>query len=144
MASEIRRVLLSARCAYAFSTGSTDGGRTYFDEGRVSLRSVDDCGATAEVAGMQRQPYRVSLEWAQAVSHRDLGVACTCRHFADGFYCKHIFAAVLAVDENVAQRESVVGDRILKLVPIEVERSSALDADDLDQAALLGEGAARG
>ena len=131
---------LASRCSYAFSDDSAALGSNYFESGRVAVRTVDDGGASAVVDGSATAPYRVALEWPSDGVGRELGVSCSCPHFADGFYCKHIFATILAVDGSAPDRVQA-GTRILKVGPIELEHSSAVDVDaaGLQDQALSGD-----
>lgn len=69
---------------------TAERGLDYFTEGLVSALEVGPDGARAWVKGSER--YQVKL----SKSAERLGFHCTCRHAADGNFCKHVFAVGLA------------------------------------------------
>jgi hypothetical protein len=83
--------LLSRR----FSAPVRERGQQYFREHRVRIRSGTSTTLEAEVRGSET--YSVRL----ACSENRLGLACECPFFFDkGQHCKHIWAAILAADEQ--------------------------------------------
>ncbi len=70
-------------------------GRAYFDEGRVR-QIAPQPGELARALVRGSEEYVVSLRR----DHGRVSVACTCAHFDEGHYCKHIWAALLDVDEH--------------------------------------------
>ena len=64
-------------------------GRRYAAEGRVHMRRHDATGADAEVDGSET--YEVEVEAAE----RGVAGSCSCPFAEDGFFCKHMVAAVL-------------------------------------------------
>jgi hypothetical protein len=75
-------------------------GRQYFREHRVRIRSGSSTALDAEVRGSEI--YSVRL----ACSEIRLGFACDCPFFLKGERCKHIWAAVLAADEQGYLRDA--------------------------------------
>jgi superfamily II DNA or RNA helicase len=70
-------------------------GRTYQAAGRVKQVPPHEGELVrAEVQG--REPYTVTIEGTGPSAR----VHCTCPHFADGHYCKHIWATMLDVQYN--------------------------------------------
>jgi len=70
-------------------------GRAYFLEGRVrQLVPAPGEMVRAHVRGNQRYTVTIHEE------HGAARVGCTCPHFTDGFYCKHIWATLLDVEEH--------------------------------------------
>ncbi|MFL6197015.1 MAG: SNF2-related protein, partial [Thermoanaerobaculia bacterium] len=75
-------------------------GRHYFQTGKVSLL---DCGpeiVRADVSGSEK--YQVSLRREDA----SLWVFCSCPFFESGEPCKHVWATILAADQQKALRGS--------------------------------------
>lgn len=81
--------------------GSTDRNRggQYFRDGEVADLKVNDRLMIAEVNGSWDSFYEVTVE----LDYLDDGdaISCTCPRFADGYNCKHIWAAILAFDSNI-------------------------------------------
>lgn len=78
-----------------FSASIRRRGYQYFQQRRVKIRmgSTTELGAT--VAGSER--YGIMLKW----SHGALAVLCNCPYFIDqGENCKHLWATILAADEQ--------------------------------------------
>ncbi len=70
-------------------------GRAYFNSGRVTLLPPQDGQSIrAEVQGTT--PYTVTVEDDGLASN----VSCTCSHFTQGVYCKHIWATLLAANSD--------------------------------------------
>src|SRR5690606_10632584 len=71
--------------------------------------------------------YFVVLDWSDA-SRGDLYASCTCPRFEDGWNCKHIAAAIRAVDA-IGLGKSVPGRSNLQLIP----DGADLDAPDISR-----------
>ncbi|MBC7226518.1 MAG: SNF2 helicase associated domain-containing protein [Thermoflexales bacterium] len=87
-------------------------GRHYYQEGRVTILSLDDESATCSVRGTGNT-YTVAL---RAVSDNKLNVSCTCPYAAKGYICKHIIAAALKVSERVSSIEDRWDYRLSRLL----------------------------
>ncbi len=87
-------------------------GRNYYQEGRVTLVSLDDESATCRVRGTG-QTYTVTL---RAQSEKKLATSCTCPHAAKGYICKHVIAAALKVSEYVGSIEDRWDYRLSRLL----------------------------
>src|SRR5215207_980700 len=75
-------------------------GGTYFQRGRVALKTCGPGEATATVRGSQG--YRVRLRRREA----RLEASCTCPYFVDrGEICKHVWATVRAADAHRGLRQ---------------------------------------
>jgi uncharacterized Zn finger protein len=71
-------------------------GETVFARGEDYVRYVHGLrvrGRRAQGTIQARNVYQVELDWSEA----DLAASCTCPHFAEGFFCKHLVALGLAV-----------------------------------------------
>ena len=86
--------------------GSTDRNRgsQYFRDGDVSELNVTDGLLVAEVDGSWDSYYEVTVD-VEDVENVD-ALSCTCPRFANGYNCKHIWAAILAFDSNVTGKIS--------------------------------------
>ena len=80
-----------------FDAKTRQRGHQYFRDGNVFGVEVTDDGVSLQVEGSSPSPYEVFLPYDDF----DLGeVHCDCPRFADGYLCKHIWAAILALDES--------------------------------------------
>jgi uncharacterized Zn finger protein len=77
-------------------------GEAVFARGEDYVRYVHGLrvrGRHAQGTIQARNVYQVELDWSES----DLASSCTCPHFDQGFFCKHLVALGLAViDEEVA------------------------------------------
>lgn len=95
--SEERAMALAEQCAASFNAGSRSRGRAYFLQKRVLF----DVSGTAEAQAMVRGSggrYKVTLQWQAATPA--IIAACTCPYYEGGELCKHIWATLLAADQN--------------------------------------------
>ena len=86
---------LSTRLAGDFSKNVRKRGEEYYHKGRVMIRegSLSELSACVRGSGF----YEVQLSWR----NDKLAVWCDCPHFVEqGFPCKHLWAAILAADQN--------------------------------------------
>ncbi len=88
---------LATRCRSEFDAITRARGVEYADNGAVQVFLLNRAGLTAEVQGSAREPYDVELDWGDAYDG-SLFASCTCPRYADGHLCKHLWAAILAVD----------------------------------------------
>ncbi len=79
-----------------FSSKIRGRGDAYFRAGAVNIVDRGQDWIEAEVDGSGGQHYAVILDLDPNVE--DVYLDCTCPHFEDGFYCKHIWAAARAAD----------------------------------------------
>jgi uncharacterized Zn finger protein len=64
-------------------------------------------GTTATATIQARNVYLVELHWPDGT----IDGSCTCPHFADGFFCKHLVALGLCViDESLQQVVVLAGE----------------------------------
>jgi superfamily II DNA or RNA helicase len=90
----------------SFTGQVTSRGRRYFEQGRVKFTDRSPDRAVARVRGSSGT-YVVELD-AEWLSEGALGATCTCPHFDDGAYCKHIWATILAADaQHVFQGQAL-------------------------------------
>ena len=111
-----------------FQSGVKQRGRAYQREGRVR-RHVPEADelVRAEVEGAE--PYEVTLR----SEGRQLVATCTCPHYDEGNYCKHIYATLLDVERADGPGASMV--ELLKLNPRPPRaRSRSGDEDAGDEA----------
>jgi len=73
-------------------------GLSYYHGGRVRVKFADDLEAECVVRGTSY--YTVKM-WVH--KNHDLGCTCTCRYAANGWFCKHIVAAGLAVADYLTR-----------------------------------------
>ncbi len=88
---------LATRCRSEFDAITRARGAEYADDGAVQIFLLNRAGLTAEVQGSAREPYDVELDWGDAYDG-SLFASCSCPRYADGHLCKHLWAAILAVD----------------------------------------------
>ncbi|MBS0210288.1 MAG: DEAD/DEAH box helicase [Planctomycetes bacterium] len=116
-------------CRNQFSSRDIKRGAEYFATGAVNNLEVNDDRLNAEVAGSDYSPYDVTLDWSEA-DECVLKVACSCPRFADTGLCKHVFATILAADEQEVGPRRTSGNFIVE----ELGESDGLDdgyyADD--------------
>jgi superfamily II DNA or RNA helicase len=84
----------SERLASQFARHVRERGDEYWGEGRVRVTSGDARMVQATVRGSR--PYSVVIE---RIGGR-LSLNCSCEYFADGNNCKHLWAVLLACDED--------------------------------------------
>lgn len=78
---------------FSFSTRSR--GQDYYSDGRAELVNAVQFLAEFRVRGARY--YAVNFDFKFGIQTID--VKCTCPNFADGFFCKHVWACVLKADE---------------------------------------------
>jgi superfamily II DNA or RNA helicase len=92
-------VSLSVRCQYDFLPQDQRRGQSYFDGERVEIDRVSGNVLFASVLGSRGQTYRVSVNVARP-EFEDPEFDCDCERFANGYSCKHVWAAILAWDAD--------------------------------------------
>jgi hypothetical protein len=107
---------LASKLENDFSGASRKRGFQYFQERRVRIL----LGSATEVGGFVSgsEPYGVMLKWTGG----ELAVLCNCPYFMDqGENCKHLWAAILAADEQGYLREAA------QTPDLELDTESLLD-----------------
>ncbi len=89
--------MLSNRFSNYFSSNARSQGHVYYVKG--SVQDIELAGGSINAIVQGTFPYQTRLEWAE--SEEELETSCTCPHFADGFFCKHLWATLLAVEEQM-------------------------------------------
>jgi superfamily II DNA or RNA helicase len=80
----------------SFTYGSQGKGRDLFNRGNVyAFKSVIDSFGEFQVRGT----YLYSVRIGYFPESDSAAFQCTCPHFADGFFCKHIWASILESDQ---------------------------------------------
>jgi superfamily II DNA or RNA helicase len=85
---------LSSSLAKHFSHNSKARGEEYYRQNRVRVNRGGENEVAATVRGAER--YGVELNYLDGV----LSLFCDCPHFQDGFACKHLWAAILAAENE--------------------------------------------
>ncbi len=79
-----------------FASNSILRGAEYYKSNSVNKLFFGDNGAMASVRGTE--VYKVSLQWSEK-KQRTVSLHCTCPHFEDLNFCKHLWAFILKLDE---------------------------------------------
>lgn len=126
---------LMKRCQRAFSSSDRQKGRQYFLRGAVTITEESSVGIDAEVQGSGSARYRVKLVWRDAKRDSLLEIYCSCPRFAGTSDCKHVVAAILAVDAHGICRK-IPGNGPLQVMEWEGdddhEWGATVDDDDGD------------
>ena len=120
----LTRELLKPERIAPFSWEIVRRGYSYYQEGRVTVVSLDDESATCQVQG-KGGIYVVTL---RAESEKMLDAFCSCPYAAKGYACKHIVAAALKVSEYVGSIEDRWDYRLTRLLdslPKQASRQAA-------------------
>ncbi|MEM7394473.1 MAG: SWIM zinc finger family protein, partial [Verrucomicrobiota bacterium] len=80
--------------AQLFNRKTRERGEDYFRSGRVKVEWSDEYFFEATVHGSR--PYDVTLE----LGDNGMVARCDCPHFNEGFFCKHIWAVLMAADKE--------------------------------------------
>jgi len=89
---------LAERSKQVFSATTRSKGDSYFHRGQVDIVSSGGVELEAHVAGSDSRPYEVVLDWSDP--RGGVVAACTCPHYDDGNFCKHLWATMRAADER--------------------------------------------
>ena len=81
----------------AFLVGDRRRGQQYYEAGRVRLRQTDTHIMCGEVHGSAGRRYDVQLDISDG-REGEVTASCNCPRFEGGYYCKHIWATLLAAD----------------------------------------------
>ena len=85
---------LSSSLAKHFSHNSRARGEEYYRQNRVQVNRGGENEVAATVRGAER--YGVELNYLDGA----LSLFCDCPHFQDGFACKHLWATILAAENE--------------------------------------------
>ena len=85
---------LSSSLAKHFSHNSRARGEEYYRQNRVRVNRGGESEVAATVSGSER--YGVELNYREGA----LSLFCNCPHFQDGFACKHLWATILAAENE--------------------------------------------
>jgi superfamily II DNA or RNA helicase len=80
------------------SAATRNKGDSYFRQGRVKIVDSRAGQLEAKVSGSRSRPYRVALGWND--SEPGVLAECTCPHYDEGNFCKHIWATLLAAEAS--------------------------------------------
>ncbi len=120
------------RCIGEFDRRDWRRGEEYFRRGAVHISCYYATGLDAKVQGSAASPYDVRLDWSDTGGGSDvLVVHCSCPRFDDMGLCKHVAAAIHAVDA-AGIGEAVPGKRPLKLEPEEDVSGGLLGQNAVD------------
>ncbi|MCA9198240.1 MAG: DEAD/DEAH box helicase [Planctomycetales bacterium] len=91
---------LCAACSSNFTSGDRDRGESYFRSGSVRSLEIDGLEAEAVVYGSSRYSVIIRLH---RILEGDLLVHCDCPRFADGLFCKHLWATLRELEPRVSK-----------------------------------------
>ena len=100
---------LSARCKNSFRQQDIDRGDQYFRSDRASVLGANELRVDCAVDG-KGSTYAVEFD-LEPITEGAVDAYCECPRFADGFFCKHVWAALRELDSMV----DVPGNAKLKL-----------------------------
>lgn len=104
-------------------------GQEYYADDLVQAVRVSESQASAFVRGSKE--YRVVLEWGRTGR---IGALCSCAHFAEGHFCKHLWAFIMELDSRRDVSLPFPRGRAFELERIE-HQDKFLLADDLRDSA---------
>ncbi len=90
---------LSARCKGSFRQQDIDRGDRYFRDDRASILGANQLRVDCAVEGAGGT-YAVEFN-LEPISEGKVDAWCECPRFADGFFCKHVWAAIRELDSMV-------------------------------------------
>jgi hypothetical protein len=100
---------LSKACRTCFDSSSVQRGEGYFRQGQIQFRKFDGKIAVFVAQGSRPGGYEVRVD-SEKIADRQLSVYCECPHYDDGFLCKHVWGAILSIENSpVASRFLVFG-----------------------------------
>jgi len=91
-------VNIANRCKSSFSPGDRSRGVSYFNSGRVQIEDATAGDLVARVRGSYEQWYVVQVDLD--APDPESSFSCTCPRFSGGCNCKHLWAAILACDQQ--------------------------------------------
>ncbi|MEX2213460.1 MAG: SNF2-related protein [Phycisphaeraceae bacterium] len=89
---------LTTAWASYFSSAARLRGREFFEDGQVNLQDPTN-GELARAVVTDEGTFEVAVRRGSAGTE----ASCTCPDYADGLYCKHIWATLLAVDRKAME-----------------------------------------
>jgi hypothetical protein len=90
---------LAKKCFGSFDSQTRSKGQAYYSSGMVRDLAIGDSQITASVRGSNAESYAVELDLTDPAASEIVG-RCSCPRYDDGFLCKHIWAVLLANDNN--------------------------------------------
>ena len=117
---------LADRCSHNFNGGIRQRGTEYHRQRRVQIRKLVETGVSARVRGNGGR-YDVDLDWGDRPGVVE--ASCDCPYFAGGDLCKHVWAALLALDERSTPPE-LAGSGRLNVVDRSSDDRHEDDGDD--------------
>ncbi len=118
---------LADRCRNSISDRSWAAGADYFRRRRVGIGAQADERLIAFVRGSQSEPYVAVLDWELARDDRILTASCTCPHYKQGVFCKHIAATILQADK------AGIGPRVPGNGRLNLVAGAEFDEDESEQ-----------
>ncbi|HEU5020905.1 MAG TPA: SWIM zinc finger family protein, partial [Bryobacteraceae bacterium] len=112
---------LTGRISHHFSHPSMIRGLNYFREGRVVLTRGTPSAVEARVRG--HRPYRVEIVYREGT----LKVKCECEYFASSGACKHIWATLLAAEEQTFLSDAAAAEGSIR---VDDSNTSVMPAPD--------------
>jgi len=111
-------ISLAQRCERQFQGGARARGRDYFLSGRVSDSNREGQVFTFSVKGNEGN-YHVRLDLSEASSAKSIQGRCDCPYYKGGGLCKHLWAAILQMDQAGLANEIPQGGplRVLHVQP---------------------------
>ena len=113
---------LLMQLAHRFASATRQRGEAYFRGGRVVVAALDEFNAVALVRGSDQ--YEVTLQRVAS----NLSAACTCP-YAEHTLCKHIWAALVATQDEDILQASADGKRVALSLVDPYELDEILDGE---------------
>lgn len=92
---------LATACREFFYAQDEHRGSELRHRGAVQVQKVGQRGVMARVRGQRVRWYRVLLDFRGLESRKELGIACECPRFDDGYLCKHCWGVIETVESEV-------------------------------------------
>lgn len=90
---------LAEKCSDSFDAQTRSKGQAYYSSGMVRDLVIRDDQISAKVRGTSASEYSVEYDLADP-SGKEMIAHCTCPFFLEGNLCKHLWAVILANDNN--------------------------------------------
>lgn len=90
--------VLQRKLNHNFRVNAVHRGNDYFLRGAVTDLKVSEYSARAEIIGSEI--YQAQLNWAQAEISSEISAGCTCPHFYESNFCKHLWSLILELDRK--------------------------------------------
>lgn len=115
---------LARKCSNCFDANTRSKGQAYYSSGMVRHLEIRDDLIRGRVRGSQAADYEVELDLSDPSGRRIVG-RCNCPHYQEGFLCKHLWAVILANDNN---SEAVTSPR----PSVEIQHEDDLEDGDAE------------